>query len=277
MKIDSHQHFWKYDPVKEAWITPEMAVIQKDFLPQDLKLLLKQNNFDGCIAVQADQSENETHFLLELARENDFIKAVVGWVDFKAPDMEERLDYFSGFTKLKGFRHIFQAETNPDFMLQKDFCNGIAKLARYNFTYDILIGSQQWPFVAEFIEKFPEQRFVIDHLAKPDFTKNDFTAFEKTIQTLAKNPNVFCKVSGLVTEAHWHNWKPEDFKNALDIVTENFSINRLMFGSDWPVCLLSATYPEVIAVVENYFSSFSITDQNSFWGNNAVRFYNLEV
>lgn len=277
MKIDSHQHFWKYDPVKEAWITPEMAVIQKDFLPQDLEPLLRQNNFDGCIAVQADQSENETRFLLELARENDFIKGVIGWVDFKAPNIEERLDYFSGFKKLKGFRHIFQAETNPEFMLQNDFCNGIGKLAKYNFTYDILIGAQQWPFINEFIQKFPEQRFVIDHLAKPDFKQNDFTEFEKTIQTIAKNPNVFCKVSGLVTEAHWHNWKPEDFKTALDIVTEKFGISRLMFGSDWPVCLLSANYAEVIALIENYFSSSSTADQNALWGNNAVSFYNLEV
>lgn len=277
MKIDSHQHFWKYDPIKEAWITPEMAVIQKDFLPQDLKPLLSQNNFDGCIAVQADQSENETHFLLELARENDFIKGVVGWVDFKAPNIEERLEYFSGFKKLKGFRHIFQAETNPEFMLRNDFCNGIGKLAKYNFTYDILIGSQQWPFVTQFIQKFPEQHFVIDHLAKPDFKKSDFTEFEKTIQNIAKNPNVFCKVSGLVTEAHWHNWKPEDFKTALDIITQNFGSDRLMFGSDWPVCLLSANYSEVIALVENYFASFSTADQKALWGNNAVSFYNLEV
>ena len=277
MKIDSHQHFWKYDPVKEAWITPEMAVIQKDFLPQDVEPLLSQNNFDGCIAVQADQSEKETHFLLQLASENEFIKAVVGWVDFKDPNIEERLEYFSGFKKLKGFRHIFQAETNPEFMLQKDFCNGIDKLTKYNFTYDILIGSQQWPFVAEFIDKFPEQHFVIDHLAKPDFKKSDFTAFEKMVRVIAKNPNVFCKVSGLVTEAHWHNWKPEDFKTALDIVTENFAIKRLMFGSDWPVCLLSANYPEVIALMENYFSSFSVMDQNAFWGNNALSFYNVEV
>lgn len=277
MKIDSHQHFWKYDPIKEAWITPEMAVIQKDFLPQDLAPLLSQNNFDGCIAVQADQSENETHFLLELARENDFIKGVVGWVDFKAPNIEERLEYFSSFKKLKGFRHIFQAETDPEFMLRNDFCNGIGKLAKYNFTYDILIGAQQWPFVTQFIQKFPEQRFVIDHLAKPDFKKNDFTEFEKTIQNIAKNPNVFCKVSGLVTEAHWHNWKPEDFKTALDIITQNFGSNRLMFGSDWPVCLLSANYCEVIALIENYFASFSTADQNALWGNNAVSFYNLEV
>lgn len=277
MKIDSHQHFWKYDPIKEAWITPDMAVIQKDFLPQDLESLLSQNNFDGCIAVQADQSENETHFLLELARENDFIKGVVGWVDFKAPNIEEQLEYFSGFKKLKGFRHIFQAETNPEFMLRNDFCNGIGKLAKYNFTYDILIGAQQWSFVTQFIQKFPEQHFVIDHLAKPDFKKSDFTEFEKTIQNIAKNPNVFCKVSGLVTEAHWHNWKPEDFKTALDIVTEKFGSDRLMFGTDWPVCLLSANYSEVIALIENYFASFSSADQNALWGNNAVSFYNLEV
>lgn len=275
MKIDSHQHFWKYDPVKEAWITPEMAVIQKDFLPQDLEPLLKQHHFDGCIAVQADQSEAETHFLLELANDNDFIKAVVGWVDFRAPNIEERLEYFSHFKKLKGFRHIIQPEKNPDFMLQNDFCNGIGKLAKYNFTYDILIGPDQWPFVSEFINRFPEQRFIMDHLIKPDFKKNDFSEWEKTIQTIAINPNVFCKVSGLVTEAHWHNWKPEDFKYALDIVTENFGTKRLLFGSDWPVCLVSASYSEAIALMENYFSKFSITEQERFWGKNAVDFYNL--
>ena len=275
MRIDSHQHFWKYDPIKEYWITPEMSVIQKDFLPQDLKPLLQENNIEGCIAVQADQSENETHFLLQLANEYDFIKGVVGWVDFKKPDIEERLDYFSSFEKLKGFRHIFPAEADIDFMLRKDFCNGIQKLATFNFTYDIIVSPNQWPFVMEFINQFPEQRFVIDHLAKPDFKQPDFELWEKMIHTVAQNPNVFCKVSGLVTEAHWNNWKINDFKYALEVIIDAFGIERLMFGSDWPVCLVAGSYSEVHAVATHYFSTFSTEEQKKFWGENALRFYNL--
>ena len=274
-KIDSHQHFWKYHPVKDAWITNDINVIQRDFLPADLLPLLQENGIEGCIAVQADQSEEENHFLLEIAQNNNFIKGVVGWIDLRAENVASRLDYFSQFDKLKGFRHIVQAEPQDDFLLRDDFCNGIAQLEKYNFTYDILILPKHLPFAFEFVKKFPNQKFVIDHLAKPNFKQNDFAEWEKGIIAISKCKNVYCKVSGLVTEADWNNWIESDFTYCLNVVKEAFGIDRLLFGSDWPVSLLAATYKESFAIVEHYFSTFSIEEQEKIWGGNAIEFYNL--
>ena len=275
MKIDSHQHFWKYHPVKDTWINEDMKVIQRDFLPADLYPLLEKNNIDGCIAVQADQSEEETHFLLQLAKENDFIKGVVGWIDLRAANLETRLEHFFQFKKLKGFRHIVQGEPEVDFLLQEDFCKGISKLAKYNFTYDLLIFPKHLPYATALAKLFPQQSFVIDHLAKPDFKQMDFTEWEKRIREIAACPNVMCKVSGLVTEADWNKWAVSDFTYCLDVVTEAFGIHRLMFGSDWPVSLLAASYGESCDIVEDYFSKFSNEEQDKFWGGNAIAFYHL--
>ena len=275
MKIDSHQHFWNYHPVKDAWISDDMKVIQQDFMPADLLPLLRKNDIDGCIAVQADQSEEETHFLLKLAEENDFIKGVVGWVDFRSEIIEERLQYFSQFKKLKGFRHIVQGESEDDFLLRDDFCNGIAQLEKYNFTYDLLILPKHLHYAAEFVNCFPKQSFVIDHLAKPNFKGNNFSDWELGIEELATYKNLYCKVSGMVTEADWKNWQEEDFKYCLDVLVANFGIDRLMFGSDWPVSLLAASYKQSCRIVENYFTKFSKEDQDKIWGGNAIKFYNL--
>lgn len=275
MKIDSHQHFWNYHPIKDAWISDAMKVIQQDFMPADLLPLLQKNDIDGCIAVQADQSETETRFLLQLAQENDFIMGVVGWVDFRSKDIEERLQYFSQFEKLKGFRHIVQGESEDDFLLRADFCNGIAQLEKYNFTYDLLILPKHLSVAAEFVKRFPKQNFVIDHLAKPNFKEANFTNWENGIRELATYKNVFCKLSGMVTEADWKNWKAEDFNYCLDVLVGNFGIERLMFGSDWPVSLLAASYEQSSAIVKNYFSKFSEEEQHKIWGGNAIKFYNL--
>jgi L-fuconolactonase len=276
MKIDSHQHFWKYHPIKDAWITEEMKVIQRDFLPFDLEPLLKENQFDGCVAVQADQSENETHFLLDLAKDNDSMKGVVGWVDLRAENIEERLEFYSKYDRLKGFRHIVQAEADVNFMLSESFQNGISKLEKYNFTYDILIFPKHFQNAEKLVAKFPKQKFVIDHLAKPDFKQNDFSVWEKGIRDIAKHPNVMCKVSGLVTEADWKNWKYEDFVFCLDILFDAFGINRLMYGSDWPVCLLAASYSGCMNIIEKYMSNYSEVDKRKVFGENAIRFYGLK-
>lgn len=276
MKIDSHQHFWKYHPVKEGWINEEMKVIQRDFLPSDLEPLLFENQMTGCVAVQADQSEEETHFLLDLAKGNSFIKGVVGWVDLCAENIEERLEYFSRYKKLKGFRHIVQAEADIDFMLQEKFQNGISKLLPYNFTYDILIFPKHLENAAKLVAKFPEQKFVIDHLAKPDFKSDEFSEWGRGIRAIAQYPNVMCKVSGLATEADWNNWSSTDFTYCLDVVTEVFGMDRLMFGSDWPVSLLAASYAESCEVAEHYFLQFSKVDQDKFWSENAINFYDLK-
>lgn len=275
MKIDSHQHFWNYHPIKDAWISDAMKVIQQDFMPADLLPLLQKNDIDGCIAVQADQSETETRFLLQLAQDNDFIMGVVGWVDFRSNDIEERLQYFSQFEKLKGFRHIVQGESEDYFLLRADFCNGIAQLEKYNFTYDLLILPKHLSVATEFVKRFPKQNFVIDHLAKPNFKEANFTNWENGIRELATYKNVFCKLSGMVTEADWENWKAEDFNYCLDVLVGNFGIERLMFGSDWPVSLLAASYEQSSAIVKNYFSKFSEEEQHKIWGGNAIKFYNL--
>jgi L-fuconolactonase len=275
MKIDSHQHFWKYNPVKDAWITEEMKVIKSDFLPADLQPLLLANQVDGCVAVQADQSEKETHFLLDLAKDNDFIKGIVGWVDLCAENIDERLEYYFKYKKLKGFRHIIQAEADLDFMLSKRFLNGISKLEKYQFTYDILIFPKHLENAGRLVAKFPNQNFVIDHLAKPDFKNKEFSEWEMGIKAIAKYPNVMCKVSGLVTEADLNNWTATDFTYCLDIVTAAFGIDRLMFGSDWPVSLLAASYADSCEIAEQYFSKFSKRDQDKFWSKNAIDFYQL--
>ena len=256
MKIDAHQHFWKFNPVRDAWIDDSMQIIRKDFLPQDLKPILEANTIDGCIAVQADQSENETDFLLQCAKENPFIKGVVGWVDLLSDTIEERLEHYSKNNILKGIRHIVQAEAN-DFMLRKDFQNGISKLQQFNLTYDILVFPPQLEAAIALVNKFPNQKFVLDHIAKPYIKDAKIDDWKINISTLAKAPNVYCKASGMVTEADLKQWKLSDFQPYLDVVFEAFGIDRIMYGSDWPVCLLAAEYQEQLNIVQDYIKTFS--------------------
>jgi L-fuconolactonase len=274
-RIDAHQHFWKYDPVRDAWITEEMSVLKRDFLPIDLKLLLQQNKVDASVAVQADQSESETDFLINLSQKFSFIKGIVGWVDLQAPDVRERLEYFSQFPVVKGFRHILQAEKERDKMLQPQFMRGIKELKEFGFTYDILIYSDQLPYIPSFLAAFPDQKFIIDHLAKPDIKGKSLQEWKERINEVAKFENVYCKVSGLVTEADWNHWKKSDFIPYLDTVVEAFGTDRLLYGSDWPVCLVAAEYDEVTGLVADYFSSFSHFEQDQVFGGNAIKFYNL--
>ena len=275
LRIDSHQHFWKYDPVRYDWIDDNMSVIQKDFLPEDLAPILKANGFDGCITVQSHQSEQENEFQLANADEHDFIKGVVGWVDLQSPKIEERLAYYQQFEKLKGFRHVLQGESQRDFMLRPDFLKGISMLKKYSYTYDILILPDQLKYTTEFVSQFPDQRFVIDHIAKPNIEQKELKDWEKDIKVVAAFENVHCKVSGLVTEADWRNWQPADFNNYLEVVTNSFGTKRLMYGSDWPVCKVAAGYGQVVNIVKDYFSAFSQTEQQAFFGGNAIEFYNI--
>ena len=275
LRIDSHQHFWKYDPVRDSWINDEMSVIRKDFYPEQLQKILEANGFDGCITVQSDQTEIENAFQLGHAMKFDFIKAVVGWVDLQSENVEERLAYYQQFEKLKGFRHILQGEPRRDLMLKPDFKRGISLLHKYGYTYDILIFPDQLSYTLELVEEFPDQKFVIDHLAKPYIRDQKIYEWKNDMEELADHENVFCKVSGFVTEADWKNWKPEDFTPYLDVVTEAFGIDRLMFGSDWPVCLVAAAYEDVVSITENYFLSYTPNEREKVFGLNASKFYNL--
>lgn len=277
MRIDSHQHFWKFNPIRDSWIDDTMSALRRDFLPEDLEPLLLENEIGGCVAIQADQSENETIFLTSLAEQHDFIKGVVGWVDLCASNIEERLEYFSTLASLKGFRHIIQAESAPDFMLRADFCRGVLMLKNFGFTYDILIRPMHLQYLLKFIAQFPDQRFVIDHLAKPNIREGEIKEWEHYLKKVAAFENVHCKLSGMVTEADLHHWKSEDFKPYIDVVIESFGIDRVMFGSDWPVSLLGATYQQSCSILDNNTKHLTDQEKEKLWGQNASQFYRLEV
>ena len=273
--IDSHQHFWKYNPQKHDWITDDMKVIQRDFLPSDLRPILQQNNIEGCISVQADQTEAETDFLLELAENHDFIKGVVGWVDLRADNIYERLEHYSQFKKLKGFRHIVQGENDSEFMLRPKFKNGIIELGLYDFTYDILVYHYQLEQALQLVKLFPEQKFVLDHIGKPDIKSGEYTLWQTNIKKLALYQNVYCKISGMVTEGEWDDWKQADFKIYLDTAVKAFGTDRLMYGSDFPVCTLAATYEAQLNIVTAYFSTFTNLEKKKIMGDNASKFYGI--
>lgn len=272
--IDAHQHFWQYHPDKHSWINEAMATIRRDFYPADLQPILQQQQIEGCIAVQADQTETETDWLISLAANAAFIKGVVGWVDLCSADIRERLQYYQQFLIVKGFRYMLQGE-DPSFMLQPDFLRGLKALQEFGFTYDLLIYPKHFSAAVELVKQFPEQAFVIDHLAKPDIKNSEMAAWKKGIEALAAFPNVSCKVSGMVTEADWQHWQPSDLFPYLDTVTGAFGMKRLLYGSDWPVCLVAASYESMMAPVKEYYSNFSATEQAALFGQNAAVFYHV--
>jgi len=272
--IDTHQHFWNYDPKTHDWINEDMRVIRKDFLPADLAPILKENNVDGCIAVQADQTDAETQILIREANQNSFIKGVVGWVDLNSTEIEAALASYTDTKMLKGFRHILQAEPKG-FMLAPSFKKGLDALTKYNYTYDLLIYASQLKEAKEFISNHSTQPIVIDHLAKPNIKEGEWENWKKDINEIAQYPNVYCKISGMATEANWNTWTMDTLKPYIDTVVEAFGTDRIMFGSDWPVCLLASSYSKWLETLQNYFTTFSIDEQASFFANNAIKFYKL--
>lgn len=274
-RIDAHQHFWKYQPVKDAWITDDMASIQRDFLPKDLNPVFDAHGVSGCVAVQADQSEAETLFLLKLAAQHLFIEGVVGWVDLQAPNVAERLAYFSRYPKLKGVRHIVQGEDDPRFLFRPAFLSGIGQLATYGYTYDILVKPHQLDATLEFIRMFPDQPFVIDHLAKPYIKAGERQPWATQLKAIAEYDHVYCKLSGLVTEADWNGWKPADVLYYTQHIIDIFGPGRIMFGSDWPVCLVAADYGQVIGLAGRAIAHLAQQEQELIWHRNAANFYRL--
>lgn len=274
MRLDAHQHFWNFDPVRDAWIDETMVDLRRDFLPADLQPLLKTHHIDGCVAVQADQSESETRFLLDLAAKYDFIKAVVGWADLSVDNIGERLAYWKKESKLAGFRHILQSEP-MEKMRDKNFRNGIANLASHGFTYDVLIYHTQLAAAMDLIDAFPNQPFVVDHLAKPAIGKGTLEPWRAQMRELGKRPHVMCKLSGMITEADHTRWRLEDLEPFMETVLESFGTKRLMFGSDWPVCLLAGDYARVVSVAESFISRLSPTEQTDIMGATACQFYKI--
>ena len=275
MRLDAHQHFWKYNALEYEWIDDGMAELRRDFLPQDLMPLLEANGFGGCISVQARQNLEETRWLLELAGQNDFIRGVVGWVDLRSGDLPAQLDRFAGNRKLVGVRHIVQAEPDDAFMLRDDFRHGISRLGERGLTYDLLLYPRQLPAAVKLASGFPDQPFVLDHIAKPEIAKGVLAPWEQDVRELAKLDNVWCKVSGMVTEAQWKGWKVGDFRPYLDVVFEAFGTDRLMIGSDWPVCTVSGDYAATMGIVEEYLNQFSTESQKKVLGGNCARFYGV--
>lgn len=272
MKLDSHQHFWSYDPAQYPWI-PKGSPLHRDWLPNDLAPLLSAAGLDGCIAVQARQTVEESRWLLTLADHSPIIKGVVGWVDLRADNLEDSLKELTQHRAFKGVRHVVQDEPDDRFMLGAEFLRGIGKLKAYGLTYDILIYPKQLPAAVELVKRFPEQPFVLDHIAKPFIKDGTIEPWRAQIRELAKSPNVLCKVSGMVTEARHDSWKPDDFRPYLDVVFEAFGPSRLMYGSDWPVCLLAGSYAKVFALVDDYTRSLPEPQRAAIFGGNAARFY----
>jgi L-fuconolactonase len=276
-KIDAHQHFWRYDNIRYSWINDDMAGLKKDFLPDDLFPEIKANNVRGTVAVQALQDEEENRFLLELAEKYPFILGVVGWLDLKSPNLSARLEFYKTFSKLKGFRHVLQDESDPEFILNEAFQRGLKKIFDAGYTYDLLVLPHQMKAAVETVTNFPGGSFVLDHLAKPPINKSINEDWKYYINALGKMPNVYCKLSGMITEGDWNKWEEKDFYPYMDTVMEAFGEDRVMFGSDWPVCKLAGTYEQVMQLFDGYFKDCSETTLKKIGQTNAIDFYHLKA
>lgn len=272
--IDTHVHFWNFDPVRDNWINDDMQIIRKDFAPENLLDIYNDLNIEGCIAVQASQSEEENHFLLELAARHEIIKGIVGWVDLLDPDLDERLSHWQNHQLIKGWRHVLQAE-NRDFILNPAFIAGVKQLKKYNYTYDLLCYHNQLDAIIQMVDQIPDQPFVLDHCGKPDVKNQTLKEWTENIKTLANNPNVRCKVSGLLAEADWLNWNERELFNCFDVIFEAFGPERVMYGSDWPVVLISRPYQDWFNLVNNYTEKFTTAERQMIFSDNAKEFYGI--
>ena len=275
MRIDAHQHFWKYVPATHGWINDEMSVIRKDFLPNDLEPILSKHHIDGTIAVQADESIDETSLLLSLSEKYDFIKAVVGWIDLRSTEVNDQLAYYKQFKKLVGFRCIMQGQPDEAYLSNESFINNLHSLKAFNYTYDLLVYHHQLPSLLKMIDKVPENKFILDHIGKPDIKKKNISEWKENIFELAKHPGIYCKLSGMITEANHSTWTYDEIVPYMDVVGEAFGTDRICFGSDWPVCLVAGQYDKMIGVVETWASQLNTNTQEKIFGLNTCTFYNI--
>ena len=277
MRIDAHQHFWTYSAEEYPWIGAGMERLARDHLPADLGALAAAAGIGGTVAVQARQSLEESRWLLELADASPLVRGVVGWVDLRSDEVDRQLEALAARPKFVGVRHVVQDEPDPRFLLGEAFGRGIGRLARHGLVYDLLLYPVQLPAAAELVRRFPEQPFVLDHLAKPRISERLFDPWRADLAALAAAPNVTCKLSGMVTEAAWGKWKRADFVPYMETALEAFSPRRLMFGSDWPVCTLSAEYADVVGIVDDFLARLSPDEREAIRGGNAVRVYGLDT
>ena len=276
MRIDAHQHFWNYSAAEYPWIGAGLERLARDYLPSDLEPLLAAKQIDGSVAVQARQSVEESLWLLALAKAHPLVKGVIGWVDLRSDRVGDDLRVLAANPTFVGVRHVVQDEPDPRFVLGEGFIRGLRQLRQHGLSYDLLLYPSQLPAAIELVGLLPEQPFVVDHLAKPRIATGEIADWERDIRAIARHDNVCCKVSGMVTEAVRRGWKRDDFTPYLDVVLEAFGPERLMFGSDWPVCLLAGEYADVAAIPRDYFSRLSATEQRMIWGDTAAGFYGLK-
>jgi len=275
MKIDSHQHFWNYNAREYSWMKEGMGVLQRDFTPQDLASAQAEIGFDGSVAVQARMTLEETRWLLELAAEHKTIRGVVGYVDLRSPDAGDQIDEFKDNPKCVGMRHVVHDEPDDDFMLRGDFLSGLQELSRRGLTYDLLLFEKHLPVAVEVVSKFPDLRFVVDHISKPLIRDGVVSPWDDNIRDLARLDNVSCKLSGMVTEADWDSWTPDDLEPYLNVVLEAFGPDRLMIGSDWPVCLVAGSYGSVMNLVVDFIERLSSDEQARILGGTCSEVYGL--
>lgn len=277
MKIDTHQHFWKYNERDYPWITAGMDNLRRDYLPADLLPLIKAAGIGGTVAVQARQCLEESTWLLQLADDYLFIRAVVGWVDLCSERVVQQLELLAQHPKFRGVRHIVHDEPDDEFMLRESFLNGLGQLKRFDLTYDLLLFPRHLPSACEVVKRFPDQRFVLDHIAKPSIKNKQMEPWASDLKRLAEFDNVSCKLSGLVTEAKWNSWTAQDFEPYLDVVLGAFGPRRLMIGSDWPVCTLAADYTSAIDLAAEYVGKLSNDEQYAILEKNPIKYYSIPL
>jgi L-fucono-1,5-lactonase len=274
-RIDSHHHLWRYDKKEYGWIGEKMGVLARDFLPEHLERELVESEIHGGIAVQARQTLAETYWLLELAAKADFIRGVVGWAPIASPEFLEVLEQLENCKKLKGLRHVVQDEPDDQFILREDFNAGIGLLKRHSLVYDILIHENHLPVAISFVDRHPSQIFVLDHIGKPRIRDGEIEPWRTNVCALARRENVYCKLSGLVTEADWKNWRAAELQPYLDVVLHAFGPRRLMAGSDWPVCTLASSPKKWFCTLKEFIRPLSISEQEMILGGVAKQVYSL--
>lgn len=276
VRIDAHQHFWRYHAAHFPWIDAAKTRLMRDYLPSDLEPQLHAAGFDACIAVQARHDVDETRFLLEMAAAHPFVAGVVAWIDLQSDDLRSQLEYWAGDPRLVGIRHIVHDEPDDHFMLRPAFLRGLGTLAEFDLTYDLLLFPRHLPVAIDVVARFPDQRFVLDHLAKPPIKAREIDAWARDLVRLAAHPNVCAKLSGMVTEADWQAWTPADLRPYLDVALDCFGADRLMVGSDWPVCTLAGEYGPVMAPVVAFAEEQPPEDRDAILGGTAAKFWRLE-
>jgi len=275
MRIDAHQHFWQYNPSTQGWINDEMSILRRDFSPKELQKEIESLGFEGTIAVQAEETLEENYYLNKLADENSFIKGIVGWMDLQENNAEQTMHDLKSIQKLVGFRTITQGAQDEKYLSNRKYIDNVRLLSAYNYTYDLLVHHSQLKSLIRFTDQLIDNKFILDHLGKPDIRNKEIKQWKSDIKSLAENPNIYCKLSGMTTEADYQKWSYDDLYPYMEIIAEYFGLDRICFGSDWPVCLVAGTYNTTYSVVEKFCQQVSQTEREKLFGLNTKEFYKL--